>query len=89
MVFRILQMLGCGTCVNLLEVQKMGKWQSFLKGRPKTSTRLQGFTDGVSAKGLQYTADTIKSGTDEKSKTNAMLQNGIDESENNFKGLTS
>ncbi|CAN6456005.1 unnamed protein product [Victoria cruziana] len=66
---------------------KDGKMAEFLQGQPKTSKRLLGFTKSLSAKGLQYIADTIKSGAEE-SKTNAMHQSDVDGSEENLKSLT-
>ncbi|KAF3779802.1 hypothetical protein EJ110_NYTH40626, partial [Nymphaea thermarum] len=56
---------------------KDGKMPEFLQGQAKPPKRLLGFSDIPSAKGLQYIADTIKSGTVEKSKTNAVFQTGL------------
>ncbi|CAN6442313.1 unnamed protein product [Victoria cruziana] len=57
---------------------KDGKMPEFLQGQTKTPKRLMGFSDIPSAKGLQYIADTIKSGAVEKTKTKAILQSGIE-----------
>ncbi|XP_031487110.1 uncharacterized protein LOC116255430 [Nymphaea colorata] len=66
---------------------KDGKMPEFLQGQTKPPKRLLGFSDIPSAKGLQYIADTIKSGTTEKSKTNAIFQTGTEGLENT-KSLT-
>lgn len=63
---------------------KDGNVSKFLQNFPgkspaKRSTSAPAYVEAKSMKGLQYIADTIKSGAIEKTKVNAVLQNKIDD----------